>query len=152
MRWSTINNYTHVNYEIWDTAGQERYRSMVPMYMRGANVVLLVYDATDISTYEHAIKYWLEYIRDHFAEKMPPVILVENKIDYDFAGTKIINTEVEHKCRTSAKTGEGIDTLRELIKAVTADQVAADQLDAEYKLIKRISLPPGKKSNIINCC
>ena len=33
-----------VNLEIWDTAGQERYNSLLPMYYRGANVIILVFD------------------------------------------------------------------------------------------------------------
>ena len=27
---------------LWDTAGQERYRSLIPMYVRGSNMIILV--------------------------------------------------------------------------------------------------------------
>lgn len=36
-----------VKFEIWDTAGQERYRSLAPMYYRGAACALVVFDITD---------------------------------------------------------------------------------------------------------
>jgi len=35
---------TTVKFEIWDTAGQERYHSLAPMYYRGAQVAIVVYD------------------------------------------------------------------------------------------------------------
>ncbi|RUS29142.1 ras family-domain-containing protein [Jimgerdemannia flammicorona] len=35
-----------VRLQIWDTAGQERFRSMAPMYYRGAHAAILVYDIT----------------------------------------------------------------------------------------------------------
>lgn len=37
---------------IWDTAGQERFRSMIPMYYRGASVAILVYDVTDQASFD----------------------------------------------------------------------------------------------------
>ena len=35
---------TTVKFEIWDTAGQERYHSLAPMYYRGAQAAIVVYD------------------------------------------------------------------------------------------------------------
>lgn len=36
-----------VKFEIWDTAGQERYHSLAPMYYRGAQAAIVVYDITN---------------------------------------------------------------------------------------------------------
>lgn len=42
---------TTVKFEIWDTAGQERYHSLAPMYYRGAQAAIVVYDITnEVST------------------------------------------------------------------------------------------------------
>jgi Ras-related protein Rab-5C len=44
--------------EIWDTAGQERYRSLAPMYYRGSQAALVVFDLTSRDSYEGA-KEWV---------------------------------------------------------------------------------------------
>ncbi|XP_047390350.1 ras-related protein Rab-5A-like [Sciurus carolinensis] len=36
-----------VKFEIWGTAGQERYHSLAPMYYRGAQAAIVVYDITN---------------------------------------------------------------------------------------------------------
>mmetsp|Transcript_11271 Transcript_11271/g.26345 ORF Transcript_11271/g.26345 Transcript_11271/m.26345 type:complete len:106 (+) Transcript_11271:449-766(+) len=39
-----------VSLKLWDTAGQEKYRSLAPMYYRGSDAAVLVYDITKVST------------------------------------------------------------------------------------------------------
>jgi len=36
-----------MKFDIWDTAGQERYHSLAPMYYRGAQAAVVVYDITN---------------------------------------------------------------------------------------------------------
>ncbi|XP_076007837.1 ras-related protein Rab-5C-like [Genypterus blacodes] len=43
-----------VKFEIWDTAGQERYHSLAPMYFRGAQAAIVVYDITNTETLARA--------------------------------------------------------------------------------------------------
>ena len=52
----------NVRLNIWDTAGQEKYDSLVPMYYRGANIVLIVYDITSKLSYEKAIS-WINIMK-----------------------------------------------------------------------------------------
>jgi len=42
-----------VKFEIWDTAGQERYHSLAPMYYRGAQAAIIVYDVSCRVTMVH---------------------------------------------------------------------------------------------------
>ena len=37
---------TLIKFQIWDTAGQERFHSLAPMYYRGAQAAIVVYDIT----------------------------------------------------------------------------------------------------------
>ncbi|KJE92477.1 GTP-binding protein rab11, variant 4 [Capsaspora owczarzaki ATCC 30864] len=68
-----------VRMQIWDTAGQERFRSMAPMYYRGANAALLVYDITDEQTFDD-IKSWVKELQ-HNVDSDIVLVLVGNKSD-----------------------------------------------------------------------
>lgn len=58
-----------VKLQIWDTAGQERFRSMAPMYYRGAAAALLVYDITRADTFAD-IEGWIQELRASTGENM----------------------------------------------------------------------------------
>lgn len=64
-------NGLKVRLQLWDTAGQERFRSMAPMYYRGANAALLLYDITNASTFED-IRGWLEELK----KNCPPELII----------------------------------------------------------------------------
>ena len=53
---------TTVKFEIWDTAGQERYHSLAPMYYRGAQAAIVVYDITNADTFARA-KTWVRELQ-----------------------------------------------------------------------------------------
>ena len=48
---------TNVRLQIWDTAGGEQYRSLAPIYFKGAHAFCLVYDSTQEDAFE-ALRYW----------------------------------------------------------------------------------------------
>ena len=68
-----------MKYEIWDTAGQERYHSLAPMYYRGANAAVIVYDITSLDSFERAKKWVTEL--DKQAQPDIVIALVGNKTD-----------------------------------------------------------------------
>jgi small GTP-binding protein len=51
-----------VKFEIWDTAGQERYKSLAPMYYRGAAAAIVVYDITNYDSFLRA-KQWVKELQ-----------------------------------------------------------------------------------------
>ncbi|KAI0052604.1 ras-domain-containing protein [Auriscalpium vulgare] len=57
-----VVNGMKVRLQLWDTAGQERFRSMAPMYYRGANAALLLYDITSQASFED-VRGWLEELK-----------------------------------------------------------------------------------------
>uniref|UniRef100_A0A8C7DPY5 small monomeric GTPase n=1 Tax=Oncorhynchus kisutch TaxID=8019 RepID=A0A8C7DPY5_ONCKI len=46
-----------VRVQIWDTAGQERYQTITKQYYRRAQGILLVYDITSSSSFQHILKW-----------------------------------------------------------------------------------------------
>ena len=66
---------------IWDTAGQFRFRNIISSYFRGVNGIILVYDITDLDSFNN-LKDWLIEIEKN-APKNVNKILVGNKCDMD---------------------------------------------------------------------
>ena len=46
-----------IKFEIWDTAGQERYHALTPMYYRNAHAAVVVFDISNMSSFERAQKW-----------------------------------------------------------------------------------------------
>lgn len=41
-----------VRLQLWDTAGQERFRSLIPSYIRDSTVAVVVYDVTNVNSFQ----------------------------------------------------------------------------------------------------
>jgi small GTP-binding protein len=70
-----------VKFEIWDTAGQERYRSLAPMYYRGAAAAIVVYDITNQDSFTGA-KSWVKELQRR-GDPNVVIALAGNKADLD---------------------------------------------------------------------
>jgi len=68
-----------IKFQIWDTAGQEKYRSLAPMYYRGAAAAILVYDMTDSASFE-LMKKWVNELEMNGQPDIVTVV-VGNKAD-----------------------------------------------------------------------
>lgn len=139
---------TAVKFEIWDTAGQERYYSLIPMYYRGANAALVVYDITSVESFERA-KRWIEDLKTEKPDNFMKV-LIGNKVDLSEAaviteemGKQYAEQEGLLFYQTSAKTGEGIkDLFLELATILPKDQAKSNQMNDLLK----------KKQTNFFCC
>ncbi|WWC86875.1 uncharacterized protein L201_001754 [Kwoniella dendrophila CBS 6074] len=76
-----VHDGTRVKLQIWDTAGQERFRSMAPIYYRGAHVCVLVYDISDRQSFED-VRSWLEEL-GRTVPKETVIFVVGAKIDLE---------------------------------------------------------------------
>ena len=60
MKMKKINN-TKIIMNIWDTAGQEKFRSLISSYYRNADIIILTFDLTNISSFKN-LEYWYNEI------------------------------------------------------------------------------------------
>uniref|UniRef100_A0A7S2RYM3 Ras-related protein Rab-5C n=1 Tax=Rhizochromulina marina TaxID=1034831 RepID=A0A7S2RYM3_9STRA len=81
-----------VKFEIWDTAGQERYRSLAPMYYRGASAAIVVYDITNKDSFNGA-RSWVKELQ----KRGDPNVVIA------LAGNK---SDLEHKRKVETEEAE----------------------------------------------
>lgn len=74
------NDGSGVKLHIWDTAGQERFRSIINLYYRGADAVVLVCDLTNQSSID-SLEHWIADFYDRTNNPDAKFILVGNKVD-----------------------------------------------------------------------
>jgi len=140
-----------VKFEIWDTAGQERYRSLAPMYYRGAAAALVVYDITSHESFTGA-KTWIEELQRQGSADIV-IGLAGNKMDLE-SKREVSKEEAkqyaqENNCiffETSAKTGENVNAIFHQIAQKLPKNASPQPSDA----IQIISEDEGSKKG--GCC
>ena len=66
-----IKTAENISLDIWDTAGQERFKSMIPMYYKGASAIIICFDITNQDSFEGAQNWHTEIF-----ESVKKVIIV----------------------------------------------------------------------------
>lgn len=157
-----------VKFEIWDTAGQERYHSLAPMYYRGAQSAVVVYDVTSNDSFERARR-WVSELRDQ-ANKDIVIALAGNKIDLcleeadnetgDSSNSTASKRAVEREeaqayandnglifYETSAKTGENV---HELFVQIANDLPKSTHAPNQDQQTQRLDAPGQTQDQ--KCC
>jgi len=132
-------NDTTVKFEIWDTAGQERYHSLAPMYYRGAQAAIVVYDITSYDSFDRAKKWVKELQR----QGNPNIViaLAGNKVDLASKRT----VEIEESQAYSEENG--------ILFMETSAKTAANVNELFVAIAKKLpkprpgSVPPGKETS-----
>ena len=101
--------------EISDTAGHERFQSLTRSFYRGVAGVLMIYDVSRRSTYNH-LNSWLKDARNLTSNPDAVIVLIGNK--YDLEAQRDVTFEEHNQFaeenglmfkETSAKTGDGVE-------------------------------------------
>jgi Ras-related protein Rab-6A len=112
---ATING-ANIRLLLYDTAGQEKFKSLIPMYIRDANIIIVVYDITIKDSFTHT-SHWVNETKDLKREDAI-FVLVGNKIDLNDKrqvssqeGQNYANEKEFIFFEVSARTGQGIQEL-----------------------------------------
>lgn len=154
-RWPIGSNRTFSLY-LWDTAGQERFQNIMPNYMNGAEIVLLVFDLTDASSFEQLAKRWLKTINDHRMKvgmKNVVVYLIGNKTDLDDQRVVTRADAQRFAHQNDMKYGETSALHRSSIHAVLTDAlIHVDALHRERGPLLGSTLALAKPAARKSCC
>lgn len=109
FRFKTLNiDQKSVKLQIWDTAGQERFRTITNTYYKSnlianadANAVLLVYDITNMESFQDIEKYWLNEV-ESYADPGTQLVLI---------GAEFL-LRVGNKCDLEDKRAVPVETAR----------------------------------------
>ncbi|KAH0794820.1 small GTP-binding protein [Histomonas meleagridis] len=137
--------------QIWDTAGQEKYRALAPMYFRSAGVAIVCFDVTNIDSFT-SLDIWLNELESK-APPGIPIIVAGNKIDLEDrrvidpsnAEKYVKERNVSEYIEVSAKTGEGVDKLFEIIADIFLKQPENNKKDVAAPL-------PIERKEENKCC
>mmetsp|Transcript_25309 Transcript_25309/g.56062 ORF Transcript_25309/g.56062 Transcript_25309/m.56062 type:complete len:196 (-) Transcript_25309:55-642(-) len=143
---------TEMSLQIWDTAGQERFRSMAPMYYRGAKAAICVFDVTSEESFDR-VTTWLRDLKAH-ADPNVVICLAGNKCDqqpgFDLARAEAAAAELGGGFfKTSALTGDGV---QEAFESLSRSVFDAFQSRRSSKELDGIRLNYEPEAAPKGCC
>lgn len=152
-----------INLSIWDTAGQEKFHALGPIYYRGSNGAILVYDITYEDSFQK-VKSWVKELRKMLGSDIC-LVIAGNKTDLEKdrhvtveeAETYASKVGATH-CHTSAKKNQGIEdlflTLTQKMMEHAAEQEQESSLNRQNSTRRNVLVvddeqiePPSK-----SCC
>lgn len=106
-----------IKVQLWDTSGQERFRSITQSYFRGADFGLVVFDLNDKESFQ-GTDYWYQTFRKTNPEALLVIVGSKKDLESEVKIQEIRDFAAKVNCiyaETSAKTGEGVEELFQLI-------------------------------------
>ena len=131
---------------IWDTAGEERYRSFTNLYSQGASAALIVFDLTDIETF-NSLDNWVKIFLEASLPN-PLIMILGNKADLEPDRIVSHDKAIEYArskgyqyLEVSAKTGENVEYafIGIATQLMEREQVNSSQVNLDDEQIEKNS-------------
>ncbi|KAL4608340.1 ras-related protein Rab-6B-like [Arapaima gigas] len=145
-----------VRLQLWDTAGQERFRSLIPSYIRDSTVAVVVYDITNVNSFQQTSK-WIDDVRTERGSDVI-IMLVGNKTD--LADKRQITIEEgEQRAKelnvmfieTSAKTGYNVKQLFRRVAAALPGMENMQETSKEGMIDIKLDKPQEAPASETGC-
>lgn len=139
-------------FELWDTAGAERFQSILPMYVRGAHVIIAVYDVSSVDSLQRVVEERKRLTREIPSTETALWILVGNKVDLPYARHLVSGSAAASEMRendwnvswrldnpvhlrVSASSGENVNQILPLIADVLSKSPLVMKIGAEALVV-----------------
>lgn len=132
-------------FQVWDCAGQERFHSIIKSYIRGAHIVMYIFDITDTRSFDKLDK-WKQSVEDEIGKPSDSgyiAVVVGNKLDMEskrvvskYDGIKFASDIGTFYIEVSAKSDTNVEKMFEEIAKV----LYAQTLNGTIKLTHRTQL------------
>ena len=142
----TIPNGKRIKLICWDTAGQEKYRSIISNYYKDICGILLVYDITNMRSFNN-LEYWLQEIRKYnvCTDHKHPILLIGTKKDLEE------KRRVSYKDALRFATNHGLFFVEtNALDPVSLDNVMESYLSNVFHLALTTTSCRGIKKNTAN--
>lgn len=144
-----------VKLTIWDTAGQERFRTLTSSYYRGAQGVVLVYDATSGESFNNLRSIWQKELQVHADINEMVLMVVANKIDKEGQRTVSRDEGIEYAkdlsalyMECSAKTKIGVQAaFEELVHKIMTSPINKTSPKRTDQLRRLTAIPEGDQGS-----
>ena len=145
---------------LWDTMGQEKYRSLSKSFIKGSNIVILVYDITRRDSFLE-LNFWENSVKEELNNDEAIIGIVGNKTDL-FTKTEVEKIDGENYAQkingyfseTSAKENpEGFEMfVKMLLENLLANKNIVDRLEELKENDTSFHLDESSTDNNKKCC
>ena len=145
---------------LWDTTGQEKYHSITNLFIKGSNIVILVYAINSLSSFE-GLDFWYKSVQEKLEGENYVLAVVGSKSDLIEEEEEVVSEEEAKKFAkeknsifklvSSKEDPEGINNLFDTL----LDELIKNDYLTENKsyVINRRNHRDGKKEKKKkNCC